>query len=310
MPIRVLNLAGEAWFVARDVAELLGYAAARTVAAYGKGALIQCIPSPSGEQQTTIIPERDVYRLMRSKMPAEAFEEWVVGRVLPAIELPPTLERRAGMSISYSAVVSSLALAVSCLSATVGFLSAYHTTLFIKHDLQMFIPTPDRQEGAENVVTMADHWGQFEQTIVLMNYGNMTETVTGAALVAVPQQFRDKPPPEGMTSGPVLGPYVLKPGDATTVQLQIYYDTINMWATQDNEKRALIQVRVAALTQDGPVTVRRVQFAAATIALPPPKTLWGFRISYSKAGVANVVKGGTVADVRRFIRRLVWHKDT
>ena len=35
----------------------------------------------------TIIPERDVYRLiMRSKLPeAEAFEEWLVGTVLPAI---------------------------------------------------------------------------------------------------------------------------------------------------------------------------------------------------------------------------------
>ena len=38
--------------------------------------------------QTNMIPERDVYRLiMRSKLPnAEAFEEWVVAKVLPANE--------------------------------------------------------------------------------------------------------------------------------------------------------------------------------------------------------------------------------
>lgn len=38
------------------------------------------------DQQTIIIPERDVYRLiMRSKLPnAEQFEEWVVGEVLPS----------------------------------------------------------------------------------------------------------------------------------------------------------------------------------------------------------------------------------
>ena len=41
----------------------------------------------SGVQNITLIPERDVYRLvMRSKLPAaEQFEEWVVGTVLPAL---------------------------------------------------------------------------------------------------------------------------------------------------------------------------------------------------------------------------------
>ncbi|WP_373691043.1 Bro-N domain-containing protein [Endozoicomonas sp. ONNA2] len=39
------------------------------------------------EQKPTIIPERDVYRLvMRSKLPAaEQFEEWLVSEVLPSI---------------------------------------------------------------------------------------------------------------------------------------------------------------------------------------------------------------------------------
>lgn len=79
---------GEPWFVAKDVAELLGYAKTRNaIATHCKGALKQGLPSESGIQETTIIPERDVYRLiMRSKLPAaEAFEEWVVGEVLPTI---------------------------------------------------------------------------------------------------------------------------------------------------------------------------------------------------------------------------------
>jgi prophage antirepressor-like protein len=86
--VRVIEQDGEPWFVARDVAEVLGYAKPQNaVAAHCKGALKQGIPSPGGVQDMTIIPERDVYRLiMRSKLlSAERFEEWVVGEVLPSI---------------------------------------------------------------------------------------------------------------------------------------------------------------------------------------------------------------------------------
>jgi anti-repressor protein len=86
--VRVIEVDGEPWFVARDVATLLGYAKPRNaVAEHCKGARIQGIPTAGGDQQVTIIPERDVYRLiMRSKLPAaERFEEWVVGEVLPSI---------------------------------------------------------------------------------------------------------------------------------------------------------------------------------------------------------------------------------
>lgn len=86
--VRVVKIDGEPWFVAKDVAELLGYAAPRNaIRAHCKGGTETVLPSPGGQQTMTIIPERDVYRLvMRSKLPAaERFEEWVTGTVLPAI---------------------------------------------------------------------------------------------------------------------------------------------------------------------------------------------------------------------------------
>lgn len=86
--VRVVTIDGEPWFVAKDVAELLGYAKPRNaVAAHCKGALIQGVLTAGGEQEMTIIPERDLYRLvMRSHLAgAERFEEWVVGEVLPSI---------------------------------------------------------------------------------------------------------------------------------------------------------------------------------------------------------------------------------
>ena len=87
-PVRVVERDGAPWFVARDVAELLGYANTReAILDNCKGGSEQLLPSAGGAQLTKIIPERDVYRLiLRSKLPAaEEFEEWVVGTVLPSI---------------------------------------------------------------------------------------------------------------------------------------------------------------------------------------------------------------------------------
>lgn len=86
--IRTIDKNGEPWFVAKDVAELLGYSnTSKAINAHCKG--VDSCPTETGGQvrHIQIIPERDVYRLiMRSKLPeAEQFEEWVVGTVLPSI---------------------------------------------------------------------------------------------------------------------------------------------------------------------------------------------------------------------------------
>ena len=87
---------GEPWFIARDVADLLEYANPHeAVRTHCKGVRETLIPSGGGEQMTKVIPERDLYRLvMRSRMPAaEAFEEWVVGEVLPTIRRTGSYQR-------------------------------------------------------------------------------------------------------------------------------------------------------------------------------------------------------------------------
>jgi len=84
---------GEPWFVAKDVAEVLGYAnPSRSVQDHCKYAkLLKTTDSgvldEIGPRGILIIPESDVYRLiMKSRLPeAEKFEEWVVGTVLPSI---------------------------------------------------------------------------------------------------------------------------------------------------------------------------------------------------------------------------------
>jgi anti-repressor protein len=104
-PVRTVDRAGEVWFVASDVANVLGYSNVRDAVAKHCKCVAKCdAPHPQSRDKTiavSIIPERDVYRLiMRSKLPAAAaFEEWVVGEVLPTVRkhgaymTPETIEK-------------------------------------------------------------------------------------------------------------------------------------------------------------------------------------------------------------------------
>ena len=94
-PVRAALYEGDVLFVGSDVATALGYArpaeALRDHCKASKklnhGELLGLEISNPPPFGALMIPERDVYRLiMRSKLPAaEAFEEWVVGTVLPTI---------------------------------------------------------------------------------------------------------------------------------------------------------------------------------------------------------------------------------
>ncbi|WP_422491669.1 BRO family protein [Endozoicomonas sp. ALE010] len=98
----------DVWFVAKDIAETLGYekpenAISTHCKAFKTTSILELHKSGDASsynelrasgyshndlvRKFQIIPERDVYRLvMRSKLPAaEKFEEWVVAEVLPSI---------------------------------------------------------------------------------------------------------------------------------------------------------------------------------------------------------------------------------
>jgi prophage antirepressor-like protein len=91
--IRILDRDGDPWFVAKDVASVLGYSntkdAVKTHCRDGVAfrSLVK-IPDALGRmQEVVIISELNVNRLiMRSKLPkAEAFQDWVCGEVIPSI---------------------------------------------------------------------------------------------------------------------------------------------------------------------------------------------------------------------------------
>lgn len=87
---------GDPWFVAKDIADLLEYADTdKAIRTHCKAAQTYPVEMAGQVRHVKVVPERDLYRLvMRSKMPAaEAFEEWVVGEVLPSIRKTGSYQR-------------------------------------------------------------------------------------------------------------------------------------------------------------------------------------------------------------------------
>lgn len=75
-------------FCGKDVASALGYKSPKdAITAHCKGAVKRRLPTTSGEQEMSFIPESDLYRLVfSSKLPtAEKFTDWVTSEVLPSI---------------------------------------------------------------------------------------------------------------------------------------------------------------------------------------------------------------------------------
>ena len=87
--IRVIEKEGEPWFVAADVAQILGY---RDAANATRGLMedeksTQIVSTLRGSQKATIISEAGMYSLiLRSRVAgAQAFKRWVTHDVLPSI---------------------------------------------------------------------------------------------------------------------------------------------------------------------------------------------------------------------------------
>ena len=86
--IRTIKVGEKDYFVGNDIARALGYDQPhKAVNQHCKGGTFYTVLTNGGNQETKIIPESDVYRLIiKSKLPqAEEFEKWVFDEVLPSI---------------------------------------------------------------------------------------------------------------------------------------------------------------------------------------------------------------------------------
>ena len=86
--VRTIDIDNKIYFIGIDIANILEYSVpSRAITTHCKGATKMVVPSKGGNQETWVITEGDVYRLiMKSKMPkAEQFESWVMDEILPQI---------------------------------------------------------------------------------------------------------------------------------------------------------------------------------------------------------------------------------
>ncbi|AOA58230.1 BRO-N domain-containing protein [Acinetobacter larvae] len=102
--IRIIDINGELWFVATDVANALDYRMASDMTRFldddEKGT--HNLRTPSGSQDLSIINESGLYSaILKSRKPeAKRFKKWVTSEVLPAIrktgkyEAPKPIEKR------------------------------------------------------------------------------------------------------------------------------------------------------------------------------------------------------------------------
>ncbi len=92
-PIRALKINGKPWFVAADLAEVLGFKTTAGAGWYARHLdpeernTITLTTGVRGNPQKTIVSESGLYKLvMRSDKPeAKPFQDWVTKVVLPAI---------------------------------------------------------------------------------------------------------------------------------------------------------------------------------------------------------------------------------
>ena len=85
--VRTAEIDGKTYFVAKDVANALGYSNPRdAISRHCKG-VVKHDSFKEGGQEISLIPEGDIYRLViKSQLPnAERFECWVFDEVIPSI---------------------------------------------------------------------------------------------------------------------------------------------------------------------------------------------------------------------------------
>lgn len=85
--VRTVEEDGEAWFVAKDVCDVLGIKTEQTRRLDSDEKGLRFIQTPGGEQNMTVISESGLYTLIiRSNKPeAKQFRRWVTHEVLPDI---------------------------------------------------------------------------------------------------------------------------------------------------------------------------------------------------------------------------------
>ena len=156
--VRTVLLAGKPYAVGIDVARALEYAKpSQAIIDHCKGIRKSGIPSKGGIQETNVIPEGDIYRLIvKSNLPsAERFESWVFDEVLPQI-------RKTGSYSKPLSQVEILAQAAQQLVEQEKRLTAVEKRMDGVRDIVALSANGWRQDSAHLINRIAERLGGAE----------------------------------------------------------------------------------------------------------------------------------------------------
>ena len=113
--IRTVEVNGEPWFVAKDIAEALGYtwSGSRTQHVPDEWRGVTSVVTPSGTQEMNVLSEQGMYFFLgRSDKPkALPFQKWIAKDVVPSIRKTGTLPQARSESLAADTLETMLRVA-------------------------------------------------------------------------------------------------------------------------------------------------------------------------------------------------------
>jgi anti-repressor protein len=168
--VRMIVDGGSVWFVAADVARVLGYseAAAMTRSLDDDEKGLRIVQTPGGAQQLTVVSEGGVYAsVLRSRIPtAKQFRRWVTDTVLPQI-------RHTGNYIAHAAVPALPQTFAEALREFAAEVEAHETT---------------KAELAE-AAPRAEAWDAFASATGDYSVGDAAKILARAGISTGPQRL-------------------------------------------------------------------------------------------------------------------------
>ncbi|MGY5764943.1 phage antirepressor KilAC domain-containing protein [Brachybacterium sp. DNPG3] len=157
--VRTIDVDGEPWFVASDVAKILGYrmASDMTRRIDGEDRGTRSVRTPSGDQDMTVISEPGLYvAVLGSKVPgARDFKRWVTHEVLPSI-------RRTGGYGAPAAALTDDEIVHQALTITARKVQELEATIAVQQP---------KADAWDHIVSSEGSWSFEEAAKVLFEQG-------------------------------------------------------------------------------------------------------------------------------------------
>lgn len=174
--IRTIEIDGKPYFVANDLAKVLGYKnIVDAINRHCRWVVKHDIPHPQSKTKTlevNVIPEGDMYRLIsNSELPnAEKFESWVFDEVLPQLRKTGTYSLGKNVTISFKEQVECIGVVADMLRVNDASKIMMIGQLYKSYDLPTeFLPKYE-YNGSKELKSATDLLKRFDLGMSARNF--------------------------------------------------------------------------------------------------------------------------------------------